>query len=240
MKISDRDKKLIVIIIIAIVIAGPYLLLIKPYNEKQATLETEIVTLQERYDYLSSLNEQREFYLSEIERFKTEREVVIGEYAEGIRQENTMMFLRNVELSFPLQMSTISFTGNVVTPIAAGTTDENGNVTGDLNGVSTSTIVSYTCDYEVMKTFLKYIEDYKERMVVSALEMTYDDTIGKVVGSFVIEQYAFTGEGRELAPAVIPSMEHGNESIFGTYISDEALRKQLEEEAEEAEEAEEE
>ena len=46
MKISDRDKKLIVIIIIAIVIAGPYLLLIKPYNEKQSALENENVTLQ--------------------------------------------------------------------------------------------------------------------------------------------------------------------------------------------------
>lgn len=240
MKISDRDKKLIVIIIIAIVIAGPYLLLIKPYNEKQATLETEIVTLQERYDYLSTLNEQREFYLSEIERFKSEREVVISEYAGGIRQENTIMFLRNIELSFPLQMTTLSFSGNVVTPIDAGVTDENGNVTGVLNGVSTSTSIAYTCDYENMKQFLDYIMKYKERMVVSALDMTYDDSIGKITGIVVLEQYAFTGDGRELAPAVIPSMEHGNESIFGTYISDEALREKLAEEAEgEGEEAEE-
>lgn len=235
MKISDRDKKLIVIIIIAIVIAGPYLLLIKPYNEKQATLETEIVTLQERYNYLCTLNEQRDFYLSEIERFKSEREVVISEYAGGIRQENTIMFLRNIELSFPLQMTTLSFTGNVVTPIDAGVTDENGNVTGVLNGVSTATSIAYTCDYENMKQFLDYILKYKERMVVSALDMTYDDSIGKITGIIVLEQYAFTGDGRELAPAVIPSMEHGNESIFGTYISDEELREKLAEEAEDEE-----
>lgn len=236
MKISNRDKKLIVIILIALVIALPYLLVIKPTKEKQVAVEGEIVTLQERYDYLSSLNEQREFYLSEIDRMTAEREVIMLDFAHGIRQENIIMFLRGLEFEMPMAMTSLSFSGNSVTPIIAGTVDEAGNVTGAIDGVRSQTSVSYECNYEDMKEFLEYIMNYKERMVVSSVDMTYNDATGKLSGMFILQQYAIAADGRELAPAQIPAMNHGNESVFGTYISDEELAEQLAEEAEGEEE----
>ncbi len=236
MKFTDRDKKIVIIILIAIVIALPYLLLIKPTNEKTVALEGEITKLQERYDYLNELNQQREFYLSEIERYGNERATIIEGYAEGLRQENILMFLRGIEFDIPVSMHTLTFGAHELTPIAAGTTDENGNVTGAVNAYKTETAVVYSCDYENVKSFLEYILKYDERMVVSAIDIAYDDKTGKVSGMFVLDQFAITTDGRELAPANIPAMEHGNESIFGTYISDPELLKKLEEEAEEAEE----
>lgn len=244
MKISDRDKKIIIIILIALVIALPYLLLIKPTNEKIVTVEGEIVTLQERYDYLDGLNQQRGFYLSEIERYGTERAAIIADYAEGLRQENIIMFLRGLEFDIPVTMNTVTFGAHELTPIAAGTANEDGTVTGAVDAYKTETAVAYTCDYENIKSFLDYIMKYDDRMVVSALDIAYDDKIGKISGMFVLDQFAITTDDRELAPAVIPSMDHGNESIFGTYISDPELAEQLAEEAEgeeaEGEEAEEE
>ena len=69
MKISDRDKKIIVIIFIALVVALPYLFIIKPTNEKITGVEGEIATLQARYDELKALEEQRGFYESEKKTF---------------------------------------------------------------------------------------------------------------------------------------------------------------------------
>lgn len=240
MKLSDRDKKIIVIILIALVVALPYLLLIKPTNEKSVVLDGEIATLQERFNYLDGLNQQREFYLSEIDRYDSERDGIIEGYAEGIRQENIVMFLRGIELDTPVAMSTVSFSGTAVTPVLPGATDENGNVTGAINALKTQTSVAYSTEYEEIKTFLKGILDNDDRMVVSSIDMTYDAATGRINGMFVLDQFAITGDGRELPAAVIPAVEHGNESIFGTYISDEALREALEEGEEEAEEAEEE
>lgn len=241
MKISDRDKKIIVIILIAAVVALPFLFVIKPTQEKEASLDTEIAELTERYEYLDGLNQQRGFYLSEIERLTNDRNDIIAGYAEGIRQENIIMFLRGLELNIPVKMNALNFSNNTVTPILAGTTDENGTVTGAVDAIQNQTSVAYVCEYESMKTFLDYILKYEERMVISAVNMNYDSGTGNISGSFVINQYAFTGDGRELAPAVIPSMEHGNESIFGTYISDEELAEKLaEEEGEDSEESEEE
>lgn len=241
MKISDREKKIIVIILIIAVIALPYLFVIKPFGEKQDSVEKKIAELSERYEYLCTLNEQREFYLSEIERFQEEREVIIAKYAGGIRQENVIMFLRKLELTLPMAMTTISFNGNEATPISEGTTDADGNVTGQLVGLSTNTTVSYECFYEDAKELMDTILKYKERMVLTTMNMAYDDDTGRIKGTFVLSQYAITGDGRELAPAQIPAMEHGNESIFGTYISDEELRQELfGDDSEEGEEAEEE
>lgn len=236
MKISDRDKKIIIIVLIAAVIGLPWVFLINPTREKQEAVEAEIVTLTDRYNYLNELNMQRDFYLAEIDRFDKERQEIIEDYAPGIRQENVIMFLRGLELEIPVKMSTLSFAGNAVTPIATGTVDENGNTVGAINGVKTQTSVAYSCEYEDIKTFLDYILNYEERMVVSAVDMSYDSATGMINGMFVLDQFAITGDGRELAPAEIPAMDHGNESIFGTYISDEELYEKLLEEAEEAEE----
>lgn len=236
MKISNRDKKILVIILIVAVIALPYVLLIKPTQEKEVALDGEIVTLTERYNYLDGLNQQREFYLSEIDRLTAERDVIIGDFAEGIRQENVIMFLRKLELDIPVKMTTMSFSSNTITPISAGVTGEDGSVTGAIDGLQTQTTVAYNCKYEDVKEFLAFILNSDERMVVSNIGINYDESTGTVNGSFALNQYAITGEGRELAPAVIPAMPHGNESIFGTYISDEELAEQLAEEAEGAEE----
>lgn len=227
MKISDRDKKIIVIVLIAMVIGLPYLFIIRPFGEKQDTVEAEIVTLQERYDYLNELNQQRAFYLGEIDRLTKERGTIIAEYAEGIRQENIIMFLRGLEFELPMAMKTISFSGNAVTPISAGVADAEGNVTDAIDAVASHTSVAYSCKYEEMKTFLNYIFGYEDKMTVSSVDMTYDSATGQISGMFVLDQYAMVQEGSELDAAVIPSMEHGVESIFGTYISDEELLEQM-------------
>ena len=79
---------------------------------------------------------------------------------------------------------------------------------------------------------MDYILTYDERMVVSAIDIAYDDKTGTVGGMFVLDQFAITTDGRELPAAVIPAMEHGNESVFGTFISDPELAEKLAEEEE--------
>lgn len=240
MKISDREKKIIVVIIIVAVIVLPILLVIKPYKEKQEAIDKEIADLTERYEYLLELEANRPTYEKEIEDYNGMRDTIINGYAEGIRQENVIMFLRGLEKKIPVFMETLSFTGNTITPISAGVTQEDGTVTGAIDAVKTQTSVSYECEYEDIKTFLQLILNNSDRMVVSAVDISYDSATGKVSGMFVLDQFAITGEGRELEAADIPAMNHGNESIFGTYISDEELREELQGGGENTEESEEE
>lgn len=252
MKISDRDKKIIVIILIAAVIALPYLFIISPTKDKQEIVEGEIATLDERLTYLEELNANKDFYLEETQKLNNERDGIIANYAEDIRQENIIMFLRGIELDedLAIKMKTLSFAGNTTTPLVAGATDEAGNVISEeVNGISTQTSVAYECGYENMKLLLNHIKTYSDRMVLSAVDMTYNGETGKLEGMFVLDQYAITTPDRELEAAKIPAMDLGNDSIFGTYITNpELLAEMLEaeeggaegEETEETEETEEE
>lgn len=236
MKISDREKKIIVIIVILAVIALPFIFVIRPFNEKQKAIDITITELENRYAQLLELNENRDDYIREIAEYNKKRDDIIAGYAEGIRQENIIMFLRGLELKIPVFMKTVSFTGNIVTPISAGYTQEDGTVTGAIDAVKTQTTVAYNCKYSEIKTFLKEIMENSDRMVISVVDIKYDSATGKMEGLFVLDQFAITGEGRVLEDATIPSMEHGNECIFGTYISDPKVREALEQQNEQEEE----
>lgn len=227
MKISDRDKKIILIVAIALIVALPFLLIIKPTNEKREGLEAEIATLTTRRDELKVLYDQEEDFRKGIAKMNDEMVEVTKGYAEGIKTENTIMFLRGIELDIPMYMETVSFAGTMVTPLNLGTVDETGNVVGAVSGLKSQTSVAYICDYEAVKSLLDFIAKYPDRMVVSAINISYDGATGLYSGNFVLDQYAITGDDRELEPAKIPSMEHGNESIFGTYITDEELKEAL-------------
>ena len=55
-----------------------------------------------------------------------------------------------------------------------------------------------------------------ELVIVAVLLQFLLGENGNIEGIFILNQYAVTGEGRELAPAVIPTVPHGVDNVFGT------------------------
>ena len=90
-----------------------------------------------------------------------------------------------------------------------------GEVVEGLVAKTSVTTVDYVAEYEDIKEFLKFILDSDKRTVISAVSLDQNDENGNIEGIFILKQYAVTGEGRELAPAVIPTVPHGVENVFG-------------------------
>ena len=215
MKISDRDKKVIMFIILLAIVLLPIFLFIRPKIQSIKDLDTELVTLNERHAYLKELYEKKDWYEAETAELMKKREALINGYAKGIKQENTILYLRDIELEYPLYMSTESFTGIERTLVTAGTVDENGNVVGDLTAVVSNTVVSYTCGYDQIVRFLDYIYADKDKKVVPSINFAYDGGSGNFVGNFVLREYAFEGSGRSVDSRTVPGMERGgNETAF--------------------------
>ena len=233
MKLSDRDKKLILGILLVAIIVLPIFLFIRPKNEKIKGLDAELVSLNERYDYLKGLSEKQPFYEAEIIRLGEEREKLIQGFAQGLKQENTIMFLRGIELSFPITMTAENFGGYNRTHVSDGYyNNETQSLEGDLEAVSTSTTVSYVCDYEIFKYFLNYIFTYNEKMTIPSITASYNPADNSVNGSFTINEYAFEGSGRSVDTAKIPTLDRGNNyNIFTMFdstipIEDEELEEE--------------
>ena len=234
MKISDRDFKLIMIVIIAVVIALPILFVIRPTKEKIDAVTAEIATLSERQSYLSQLDANRSFYLDSIDLLNKERNKLIEGYAEGIKGENSIMFLANTERDIPIKMKAIAFVEEEPTAISEGYTNENGEYVEGLAAITQTATVAYLDKYENVKSFLSYIKNSKTRMVVKSISMKLNTETGLIDGVFVLDQYAISGEGRTLKKAVIPEFTRGMENIFGNYtvVGEEEEEQEQEQEEE--------
>ncbi len=215
MKMSDRDLKLLVIVLIAIVIACPIFFILRPYSNRIKETEEHIVTLQERQSFLAKLNENRAFYNSSIALLGEERTKIIADFSEGLRDENSLIYLANTERQIPIAMKGLAFEELEPTKISDSTVDAEGKVVEGLVAKTSVTTIDYVAEYEDIKEFLKFILDSDKRTVLSAVSMDQNDENGNIEGMFILKQYAVTGEGRELAPAVIPQVPHGVDNVFG-------------------------
>ena len=215
MKISDRDKKIILILVLACIIALPIVFVIKPCKEKTDALNGEIASLTERFNYLLGLKEQEGFFNDEIARLTKEREDVIASYAEGIREENTIMWLDNFEQNIPLLMKSETYMDINETVITQDSVDEEGNVHEGLMALDTKVAVGFLGTYGQIMEFLKNIENNDTKMNITGLDISYDKNTHILTGMVTIGQYAIAGDGRELPPAVIPKKEYGqNDTLF--------------------------
>lgn len=215
MKLSDRDLKLLVILLLAVVIVCPILFVLRPLNEKIEATNTHIDSLKERQDFLAKLNANRQFYLDSIELLNTERGKIIANYAEGLRDENTVMFLADAEKQLPIAMKTLSFITSEPMVISESSVDENGELVEGLQAYTSYSTVEYVAQYDAFKEFLAFILNNDTKMVVTSISANQNDENGSIEGVFVLNQYAVTGEGRELEQAKIPAMDHGRDNIFG-------------------------
>lgn len=207
MKLSDRDKKLILGILLIAIIVLPIFLFIRPKIDAIKGLDTELVTLNERYNYLKDLDSKRPFYESEIARLNEERKDLVKGFAKGILQENTIMFLRDAELSFPINMSAETF-GEYNTTV----------VDDELTALTTTTGVSYSCEYAQIKDFLNYIFTYSDKMTIPAISMKYGES-GLISGSFDISEFAFINDEEQVKQHPLPAIDRGgNEAIFANAL----------------------
>jgi len=210
MKISDRDKLLILVVLLAAIIALPVFIFIRPKNDKIKGLEGELVTLNERYEYLKGLSEKQSFYEEEIVRLNEERSSLIEGFASGLNQENTIMYLRGIEKEFPLTMHTEAFSAYEETPVSEGTVNpETGMVEGDLTALKTSTVVSFTCTYEQYKHLLEYVFGNENKMTITSINASYNEDTAKLEGAFTLNEYAFIGSNREADMLPIPELNRG-------------------------------
>lgn len=230
---SDRDKKIIVILLIVAVIALPYVFYIKDKKVETQTLQVEIESLQARYDYLHDLDLNRETYLREIDEMHAERDEIVASFPADIRRENYAMFLLQTEyssdvikdevtgdvvgLEYPIVFNTVSFGTNIETPIS---TDYMGGAVPDsvepmdteFVAITNSSALTYNCYYGGMKYLLKYLMDYEDPMIYTQIDMAMDPETGIVSGAITLAQYAIAGPDRELDPVDF-TIHVGNEDV---------------------------
>ncbi len=211
MKISDRDKKLILFVLLIAIIALPIVFFIKPTNDKRKAIEAELVEKNERYAYLKDLSAKQKDYEKEIERLSAERTAMIEEFPGGILQENTVMFLRGIEIAFdPTRVEEVAFVEPEENVVTEGSV-VNGEYVEGLTSIKEEASIKVKGQYRDIVNIINYIFTYKDKMVLSSVSLELDKNTNEIIGVFVLDQYAVEGNGKEVEQTQIPSMKNGAE-----------------------------
>lgn len=96
-----------------------------------------------------------------------------------------------------------------------GDTSSKSSVTGyqlyDVNSV-----MSFTTEYHGLKTMLSEVIGSSNKKTISTLNVSYDESTGKVSGEMQMDSYFLYGLDKPYEPPVIPSVPHGTTNLFGT------------------------
>lgn len=219
MKLSGRDKKLIILLGILAVVLLPIFFILMPLYDNIKETKEEIKTLQERYDYLYNLFGQISTFRQGTQDYKVKIVDIVDKFPADIRQENTIMFLTETERNLPIALYQVAFTATDSTPIGTVSSDlstvmETTEKLGqDYTGVHTTETIGYRVPYADFKRFINYIEQWEDRLTISNLTATYNVEADEVAGSFTINQYAILSEGRILEEANT-NVDTGTHNIF--------------------------
>lgn len=237
MTFSERDKKLLWILLVVLVACAPFILLIRPMMDKCEALTSQVTQLKNQRDYLYSLALAEDTYLEEMEKAEVTKQKLLDKFPSDILQEATLLFIDETEKKIPISLYQMGFGDNVAAQMTSAPTqeaiDEVEAATGDdtsdgiyeenaqeqqvapgLTGLSTTIQFSYEANYEEFKEFLNYIKEGKDRMVITQLTAGYAEELDLVSGSFTLAQYAIKGEGRLPVAYLEPNMMLGSNNIF--------------------------
>ena len=259
MNLSDRDSKIILILLIVALAILPYTLYVKDTRVETENIRSTNDTLRERLQQLQTLDAHRGEYIAETERLNKERDDMIASFPADVRTENYLMFLLGMEVSSAenaakemakiaedeelqrpgysqidgnstVVVDTVSFAENYLYPISS---EES---TNQLQAVVNTSNLTYQSYYEGMKYMLDYILHADTPMIYKGFTAEYDPDTGLLVGEMQLEQYAISGLDRTLdEPEVWPDLDQlhmrGNEvtGIFGE-LSSETLFERIQRE----------
>lgn len=219
---SDTNKKILLVLLGIALIVLPIVFIVKPKKESIDGLKAEIADLQVRYDDLCEKEKHKDEIIAETEEFNKHFDEEIAKFASDLDQENTVMWLKQVEedvdfanlsISMPRETNYYILGQGAASEAEVDEADDAYIVTTDAYNIS------YSGTYEGVKDYLNYILNYKYRMACESITVSYteDSTtpLEECTGSVVIDSYAVEHSSRKHdVPSV--TVDEGKDVIFAT------------------------
>lgn len=219
---SERDKRMMYMLLSVIIIAAAYFLGFTKLQEKTAEVETENESLQVEVNRLKSMVSRQAEVEEETEKLNSKTSKIYKEFPVEVRTQNVIYQLEKAEKDISgLHISSEGFTiGQVFYQNGQfsngdGSTTAASETTGDTGIVAkNSTIsVSYHVTYDSLKKFIDFINKNTERMNISEIAFSNADGKNKLECSMTIDMYAIEGNDRKYKQPAVPYIMSGKTNI---------------------------
>lgn len=203
---SKTNIKILLTLLAALIVGGVYLYVYKPNMDKKDSLEGENASLQIRLDDLRAKEQYREQYEKETKEFYEEFDKILADYPANWDQELSVMFMKGIEDNYNQEF--------LISSVGLGTPTEFYTLgSGDYVCYSAAYPISYTGNYANIKDILEYISNYKYRMNIDSVSISYDTENDVATGSINMNAYYITGADRD-KDSITLDVPEGVENIF--------------------------
>lgn len=215
MKRSELQLLLVVIGVLAGFLSWQFVY--KNYQERTETLAAENEVLQDRVNQLEILNGRRSQFIRDTEDMTAESAAIINRFPYGVRSEDVIMYLNNMELVDVNQVAVSSISMGAPAQIPySGTTEVDGFTMED-EGISLyqmQNTASFTTTYSGLKSLINYIYGIETRKSITSVSVSATDA-GYLQGSLLLDFYYLTGTDYSYTETNIMGVPLGNDNFFG-------------------------
>lgn len=208
-RFSNREKQLIFILIALALFAVTFKFGYSDFKEKADIIEAENAVLRNTLTDLETKIQTKQGWTKDMEKLQNDYKELEDTYGVGNTPEKTMLFFADVETITNVDIISASFGQSYKVAIPE---DEN---TYKNEIYCTPVTASYQGSYETLKKMVNLFTNYGERMSVETINASYEESSGKLSGSFVLNMYAITGTDRVYQGPQISDISLGTSKPFG-------------------------
>lgn len=219
--ISEKDKKTIMIFLIAVIVFCSWYFGYRNINEMTISMKSERDELTIKYKSLYPLYTQKDDYKKQAEEFTKEYEKLMELYPAGSSQEGMIILAKAIEEDTGVEFSTFSMSD--ITPVYTfgqiGSTNPaalgNAVYSTDYVGNKVTLTMNYTTTYEKGKQLVSYLNSSEDRKYsIDSMNMVYNETDDALTGTLVLSTYDITGSDREKEETAVRNVPVGSDNIF--------------------------
>lgn len=230
--ITKGQRNLLLFILgIAILVLPIRFLAMGNFDDKKS-IENQYNERQTYYNSLLEKDANRQQYIDDTAKYKSDYENLIAEFPSELYQDNTIMYLQGVKDKYKFNFPTVTMgeetlfytlgSGAVGDISVTDSTSDSSDVTVDESKISTtgyncysaSFPVTYEGDYKDLKDVIDYIKNGDYRMTLDEVSIAFNDQTGKYEGDMIITSYAVNGDDRTTDHADV-NVQTGTNNIFG-------------------------
>lgn len=224
-EISDRDKKLLMVLLAVVIVIAAYMLGYQKFAEKTLLYQNESAKLHTVQKDLIEKTQNRAKYEADTAEFKKIYNSVFANYSSSINQDDSLEFLNKVEKITGAWIKGVTFSEatNIYTFGQVRSSNPSANGTSvyksDYKGYKTTLTISYEAEYSQWKQMINYINNYFSKNAIESMSMSYNVEDGTVTGTISIATYAVVGEDRKhVSPSF--ALPVGTDNIFNSSVFD--------------------
>lgn len=217
MTISKRDKKLLLILLGALIFLAAYLLVYNRFTDEAKSARTELSELSPRLTELRSHKANLDNYQREIDEISGAVKEELAKFPSDVRTEDLILYGSGLESAVGMTVSAMTFTpAEVISRFNVPLEGEDGRVELiPYAALRTGLTVEGDINYAEFKRLVNYIYSTAQRTTLESVSLNYNAETGELSAAAQLAKYFVCGEEYVYEATRVPGFKAGVDDPFG-------------------------